>query len=86
LTWEKIWSRGGKENTVSPLPDPEISNSSTLSDNEGRLFPPAKRLPNKYRIFTKNDIEYIKKAWSKRRNNNGYGKSFRTTQRANPKN
>jgi len=26
LIWKKIWSRGGKENTVFPLPDPEIYN------------------------------------------------------------
>jgi hypothetical protein len=34
-----------------------------MSDYEGKLFQKAKRLPNRYRIFAREDIPQIKRAW-----------------------
>ncbi len=41
--------------------------TTTYRRYEGSLFPKAKRIDNNYRIFTKEDVEVLRKIWNKRR-------------------
>jgi hypothetical protein len=36
--WKKIWSKGGKENTVFPLPDTQCLERTERKDREGQAI------------------------------------------------